>query len=124
MKIRLEETTMLIVPETDFEVEYLRRYQSGVDGFLKTGIDLTHVVGLKIFPGEKAEEDVSNFNYAKDLAKNIWCKHYKKESPKFELCDNMLGVLSQIYNMSTGLERKRQNGCAQDEECPVHRKFD
>ena len=58
MKIRLEKTTMLIVPETDFEVEYLRRYQvAGVDGFLKTGIDLTHVIGLKIYPGEKAEQD-------------------------------------------------------------------
>ena len=54
MKIRIQENSLIIEPETDFEVEYLKRYQStGVDGFLKMGIDLTNVVGLKIYPAKK-----------------------------------------------------------------------
>jgi len=57
MKIRIQQKALLLEPETDFELEYLRMYQSyDVDGFLKTGIDLTHVIGLKIFPAKKKEK--------------------------------------------------------------------
>lgn len=39
------------------------------------------------------------------LAMALWKRHYKDESPHFELCDSVPGVISQIDNMSTGLTR-------------------
>ena len=81
MKIRLEETTMIIVPETDFESEYLKRYQvEGVNGFLKTGIDLTHVIGLKIFPGESVEQDgcTCRWDIQKGFVRDEECPVHRK----------------------------------------------
>lgn len=37
---------------------------------------------------------------AEGLAMNLWRKHYKDESPTFDLCDSVAGVISQIDNMS------------------------
>ena len=37
------------------------------------------------------------------LALVLWKKHYKKESPNFELCEDVAGVITQIDNMVAGL---------------------
>jgi hypothetical protein len=42
---------------------------------------------------------------ARSIALYLWNKHYMDDSPNFELCDSMSGVLSQIDNMVTGLTR-------------------
>jgi hypothetical protein len=47
----------------------------------------------------------TELEYAKSLATYMWKAFYRSESPEFELCDDMFGVLSQIDNMSTGLKR-------------------
>ena len=40
---------LMIIPETDFEVDYLKQFQGKkLEAFVKTGQDLTDIVGLKI----------------------------------------------------------------------------
>lgn len=41
------------------------------------------------------------------LALVLWNKYYKKESPTFELCDTIDGVISQIDNMTSGLTKQK-----------------
>ena len=59
------------------------------------------------------EQDDEAYGYAKYLAECIWEKHYKEESPHWRPFDNTLGVLTQIDNMTCGLEK------AQPEQKPV-----
>jgi hypothetical protein len=42
-----------------------------------------------------------------DLAVHMWQKHYKAESPVFEVLNDLAGVISQIDNMTTGLVREQ-----------------
>ena len=46
---------------------------------------------------------------AENLAMFLWKKYYKKDSPRFELCDSVAGVISQIDNMTTGLAGDTNN---------------
>ena len=48
-------------------------------------------------------EDIE-YEYAKDLITAVWEKHYKDIVPEWEPCDNLMGVLTQIDNMLTGLQ--------------------
>lgn len=50
---------------------------------------------------EKQEPDV--YGYAKRLAEAIWKKHYKVTAPQWEPVDHLIGVLTQIDNMTSGL---------------------
>jgi hypothetical protein len=43
------------------------------------------------------------YGYAKRLAVAIWKKHYKSTAPQWEPFDNLIGVLTQIDNMTSGL---------------------
>jgi len=43
---------------------------------------------------------------AENLAMFLWKKYYKEDSPRFELCDSVAGVISQIDNMATGLVKR------------------
>ena len=54
-----------------------------------------------------------SYEYASRLATWIWEKHYKNESPHWKPLNDLLGVLTQIDNMVTGLVR------AQPEQEPV-----
>ena len=45
-------------------------------------------------------------NEANTLAMALWKRHYRKESPDFELCDSVAGVISQIDNMSAGISNR------------------
>lgn len=45
---------------------------------------------------------------ASNLATHMWEKFYSEESPHFELCDSLSGIMTQIDNMVTGLERKSE----------------
>lgn len=43
------------------------------------------------------------FDYAKELAVTIWEKYFKTNNPEWKPCDDLMGVLTQIDNMSHGL---------------------
>ncbi len=43
---------------------------------------------------------------ASHLATGMWERHYKKDSPQFELCDSVAGIISQIDNMYAGVRNK------------------
>jgi len=46
------------------------------------------------------------YEYAKNLAIYLWETHYKTDTPEWEPCEDLMGVLTQIDNMITGLTRK------------------
>jgi hypothetical protein len=50
---------LLIMPETDFESEYIKSFQNQNLGcFVKTGIDLTDIIGLRVFiKGDQSENN-------------------------------------------------------------------
>lgn len=43
--------------------------------------------------------------YATRLACSLWGKHYREDAPNWRPCDDLMGVLTQIDNMLTGLGR-------------------
>ena len=43
--------------------------------------------------------------YATDLACNIYQKHFEKTAPNWEPLPDLLGVLTQIDNMASGMKR-------------------
>ena len=43
------------------------------------------------------------YEYAKNLAIYLWETHYKTDVPEWEPCEDLMGVLTQIDNMITGL---------------------
>ena len=55
------------------------------------------------FEGER--QIAAEYEYARSLALHIWATHYKADAPEWEPCDNLMGVLTQIDNMVTGLGR-------------------
>lgn len=52
------------------------------------------------------------YGYASRLAEGIWRKHYQQEAPKWACFDNLMGVLTQIDNMVTGLTKKPDDDAA------------
>jgi len=52
---------------------------------------------------EHNKEAGVEYRYAKSLATVLWEAHYKKAAPEWEPCDDLIGVLTQIDNMMTGL---------------------
>ena len=53
---------------------------------------------------EQAEPDA--YGYASRLAAAIWEQHYKGEAPNWRPLDDLMGVLTQIDNMTAGLTRQ------------------
>jgi hypothetical protein len=51
--------------------------------------------------------DVDAKREAESLAMALWQKWYKDDSPDFELCDSVAGVITQINNMTTGLVKEQ-----------------
>lgn len=47
--------------------------------------------------------------YATRLATGMWERDWKKESPHWQPCDDLLGVLTQIDNMLAGMEKKKRH---------------
>lgn len=45
--------------------------------------------------------------YATRLATALWEKHWKADAPDWRPLPDLIGVLSQIDNMTVGLERKK-----------------
>jgi len=55
----------------------------------------------------KPEQENEAYSYAKRLAEFIWKEHYKEESPDWTPLSDVLGVLTQIDNMTCGLEKAK-----------------
>lgn len=47
----------------------------------------------------------SALGYAKSLARNVWQKHYREDSPQWKSDNTLVGVLSQLDNMFAGMTR-------------------
>jgi hypothetical protein len=55
-----------------------------------------------------AQQEPDAYGYAKRLAEAIWQKHYKATAPQWKPLDDLMGVLTQIDNMTAGLTAQRQ----------------
>jgi len=55
-----------------------------------------------------AEQASDEYGYAKRLAEAIWQKHYKAAAPQWKPLDDLMGVLTQIDNMTSGLTAPTQ----------------
>ena len=55
---------------------------------------------------EQAESDAKA--YATQMAIAIWRKHYQQAAPQWRPLDDLMGVLSQIDNMTSGLQLAQQ----------------
>ncbi len=67
---------------------------------------------LKILDGEYVtkfdQQPAWLLKSTQELATHLWQKHYKTESPVFEVLGDLAGVLSQIDNITTGLVREQE----------------
>jgi len=63
---------------------------------------------------EELEAQPDAYGYASRLAVAIWEQHYKDVAPQWKPLDDLMGVLTQIDNMTSGLTR-----LAQPEQEPV-----
>ena len=55
-------------------------------------------------------------DYAKRLATSLWQRYYRGDAPQWEPCEDLMGLLSQIDNMVSGLTRAAQQPAAKDAE--------
>lgn len=60
------------------------------------------------------------YGYASRLATHIWQTHYKDVSPQWKPLDDLLGVLTQIDNMTVGLTRQQAEPAAPTVVEPAH----
>ena len=70
---------------------------------------------------ELTAENADSKREAESLAMALWRRHYREASPDFELCDSTAGVITQINNMSAGLNEKVEELIA---ELAMHRDID
>jgi len=59
------------------------------------------ITAIKVALEEEDEPDA--YGYAKRLAEAIWSKHYKTIAPQWQPFNELIGVLTQIDNMTAGL---------------------
>lgn len=73
------------------------------------------ITALRAALAQQAGPDA--YGYASRLAVAIWEKHYKDTAPQWKPLDDLMGVLTQIDNMTSGLTRLAQQ--AEPVEKPV-----
>jgi hypothetical protein len=79
----------------------------------KTWFDGEKVVTQEIPESEVYKQEPDAYGYARRLAEAIWQKHYKAVAPQWKPLDDLMGVLTQIDNMTSGLIAR------QDKQEPV-----
>ena len=88
MKTIVLDNGLLLEPETEFEKDMLlKTFRSGVNhqAFIKTGLTLNDVLGLKVVPNEtKKEEKIKNF---KDWWELFESKNRKGSMTKKEIAE-------------------------------------
>jgi hypothetical protein len=63
---------------------------------------LTHMMNSRNTP-PAAQQEPDAYGYAKRLAVAIWEQHYKATAPQWKPLDDLMGLLTQIDNMTAGL---------------------
>jgi hypothetical protein len=68
------------------------------------------------------EEQEPAYSYAKQLSEAIWGRHYKDIAPHWKPLDDLIGVLTQIDNMTAGLAppRREWQGLTEEEIQSIH----
>lgn len=56
--------------------------------------------------------------YATRLAESMWRKHYQQIAPNWHPFDDLMGVLTQIDNMATGLIKAPEDGVSACDDQP------
>jgi hypothetical protein len=74
----------------------------------KTWFDGEKIVTQEIPESEIYQQGPDAYGYARRLAEAIWQKHYKDVAPQWKPFDDLMGVLTQIDNMTSGLTAQRQ----------------
>jgi hypothetical protein len=80
---------------------YQSKRAAAQDKLVVTDID-GHVVRDARKPKKVAREPDA-YSYAKRLAEYIWAAHYRVTAPQWKPLDDLMGVLTQIDNMTSGL---------------------
>ncbi len=62
-----------------------------------------HNIPLYTTPPAAPVQEADAYGHAKRLAEAIWQKHYKATAPQWKPFDDLIGVLTQIDNMTAGL---------------------
>jgi hypothetical protein len=72
MKVRITDDGIIIVPETDFEEDYLRKdFKGNPKSFLKHGVTLKELIGLKICKSEPLKEIPKKPAYNEDIENQV-----------------------------------------------------
>ena len=82
----------------------------------KTWFDGEKLVTQEIAESEVYKQEPDAYGYAKRLAVAIWEQHYKDVAPHWKPLDDLMGVLTQIDNMTAGLTAQNQRQPLTDEE--------
>lgn len=95
MEIKLLDDGLLIIPETDFEKEYIEKYfNKDLSSFIKYNGDLSDIIGIKITNNEKEYnigEVINKFN-------NTFC--YLNESEyKIKCSDEFKDIIIKFKNI-------------------------
>ena len=73
------------------------------------------IVSLRQAITDLESQEPYEYGYARRLAETIWNQHYKAAAPQWKPLDDLVGVLTQIDNMTAGLttppQRTEQNFC-------------
>jgi antitoxin component HigA of HigAB toxin-antitoxin module len=65
--------------------------------------NIKQVIHLYDEPPAAPVQEADAYGHAKRLAEAIWQKHYKATAPQWKPFDDLIGVLTQIDNMTAGL---------------------
>jgi len=55
------------------------------------------------------EDFEAEYECARELAVSLWEKHYKDEAPDWQPLADLMGVITQIDNMTCGLVKEKKN---------------
>jgi flagellar biosynthesis/type III secretory pathway protein FliH len=100
----LDEEGMYLVHHTkrkdddDDAQGYIAEYESALQKEYQRGYEA----------GKAAQQEPDAYGYARRLAVAIWEQHYKATAPHWKPLDDLMGVLTQIDNMTAGLTAQRQ----------------
>jgi hypothetical protein len=87
-------------------------WDSSFDVYLNCAIPTAEAIKAAL----EAKDETYAYGYAKRLAEAIWSKHYKTTAPQWEPFDELIGVLTQIDNMTAGLISPPQRKPLTDED--------
>jgi hypothetical protein len=96
-------TRVDVIAEAATEIENLRRDKKIVES---QAVDFAHELARDLAQPSPASPETEAAGYAERLAAALWEKHYKNDAPHWKpLSGDLIGIISQIDNMTTGLTR-------------------